>query len=592
MGDRRAGTPPVIRRLAPAILTALLSTIPILEAVASAPDVAAYVGDPNSELPVKLWGFRWYAENAFFGGPVGVLAWPHPGALNNPDLVATAWMYGIGGLVGASTAYNTFLLAQLAAASVSAWWLSSVVTGDRWASVIAGVAYALTPCVLAYCVVGAVTDMLSLWPWPLAIGLLIRAVRDRDVRAAVGSGVSVGVGFVTCPYNLITFVVLAPPAAVLLPALVGRAGVRGSVRIACAGLLGVLPFFAAYGLQMHSIMADPSSQVSSAFVSSTRHAPPFPFLVPSHEAYYVARLRDYVAVGKATLITRDAGSRYYRAFSPGIVVLILASCGVLLATSRRQAVVWFSLAAFAVVASTGPFLGVTPSLYLTRPWNPAWNLMYWVIPGGKLLLEPFRYAIPGALALGVAAAFGLRVLVHRLGWMLAPVTSLLLVGEVAYLSPVPWPLPTATFTVPDVYARLDALLPPGPIIELPWFDHASERFDRAHFLQQLVHRRPIADGVTGFPPLWFADNAFMALLLHTEKDRGVLRVAPQAISAAERAERLAAARGEIVSAGFVGIVLDPEAVGAQDRSVRLEKLLSEAYGVPLAMGERWVWRIR
>jgi len=43
----------------------------------------------------------------------------------------------------------------------------------------------------------------------------------------------------------------------------------------------------------------------------------------------------------------------------------------------------------------------------------------------------------------------------------------LVVAEVAWLSPVPVPLPVAEPQLSAAYERLDEVLPPGPIIELP-----------------------------------------------------------------------------------------------------------------------------
>jgi hypothetical protein len=316
---------------------------------------------------------------------------------------------------------------------------------------------------------------------------------------------------------------------------------RTLAAVAVVGGLGV----GAYALRIATITGSAQSHIPAEVIAASRHTPPFPYLRPENHDRYTAFLADYVTIGKGALLQRSAGSRYFRAFSPGIVLLALAAVGL---ASRRpgRARLWTSLAVWAAVVSTGPFLPLTETLALGH--NPAWRLIYEVL-GGKIILEPFRYALPAAMCLAVAAAVGVEELERRrLPGALAIPAWLL---ELVLVSPVPVPLPTADVSVDPTWRRLGETLAPGAILELPYFDAGTDRFRRVHFLHQLEHRRPIPDQLVGFPPPFLTENAFTASLLAPESRHSRLRV-PEPDPA-----RIVADREALATAGISTIVVDP-----------------------------------
>lgn len=562
-----------------------------------------YLADPLSELPARLWC---HERIPLLGGLVDSAAFPNAGPLNQPDPLGTLVTGALRPLLGRMGAFNTYVLAQLAATFLATWALGRELVGDPRAALVGAVCFALTPLALVYGVSGAVVDLLTLWPWPLAARSLLRAWRaaseaDRGggpggagARAgwadAALAGLWAAMGFLTSPYNVLVF------AAAAVPAFAWIVGTRGAISptedlpppslrrllplalvIGAAGIAVAGP----YAMHMQAVMADPTSQMSEESVSATRHTWPFPLLAPSHTHRYTAFLLDYVAVGKDALIERVAAARFYRAFSPGLTLLALAGAGLVL-TRRRAAVgVWLATAGFAALASLGPWLPVTPGVALAEPVNPAWWILR-VLPGGSLLLEPFRYGLALALALAMAGTIGAYELARRFGaWVPYAAVGAWLVELVA-LSPVPMPLPTARLEVPTAYTRLDEVLGPGAILELPYFDRGSDRFHRVHFLHQLVHGRPIADEVLGFPPRHLVANQFTAALLAAEKSQGALGV-----SVTDPA-RVDADRTRLAADGFAGIVLDPSGYVGAATVDRVRALLAPL-GEPVSLGEREVW---
>lgn len=597
------------RGLPPVAEWAILALCAALPLFSLASDPAAFLADPASEMPVKLFGFEWFLRNAPLGGVVDVLAWPDPGPLNNPDPVGMVVTGLLRPFVGRVWAYDLFVGLQLFASLAAARALARDVVADRGAALLAAVAFVLSPLVLVYAVAGAVTDVLSLWPWPLAVRHVLRGVRAARARGSLGlaegasgaAGVSlppaapaaerspvaeaaragawVAVGFVACPYNALVFGALAVPGLVALPFLARGARPGDLARAVLAGALVVGVGAGGWALWTRAIVADPESLVSSAHLAATRHASPFPFLAADHPDRYVVRLADYVAVGKDALLVREAGSRYLRAYAPGFVLLALALLG---AVARPAGRAWLGVAVFFALASAGPYLPLTADLHLSGPTSPVWAALWYGVPGTRLLLEPFRYAFGVAFALGLAAAVGAEALAARLGRWTGPALLGLVLAELALLSPVPVPLPTARLTIPGVYWELDRLLPPGAIVELPWFDQGSTRFERRHFLQQLVHGRPIADEVAGFPARYLVENQFTAKLLALERPHGLLQVEVKDPSRVAT-DRAALARD------FVGVVVDPSAY-TDDARRAVEALLREA-GTRVHHGERDVWRL-
>lgn len=540
----------------------LLAALPLLSVVGHP---GALLADPASEFPVKLWGFETFPAVGLLGGWVAASAHPHPGPLNNPDVVGTLVTGLLRPVVGRVVAYNLLVMMQLQATALAVWALARDVCGDRRAALIAGIGFALTPLVLMYCVTGAVTDMLNLWPYPLAIRAFLRG----GARMGAVAGFWAVVGLVSCPYDFLVFGAMAVPAVLFVP-LWGRGVGTGSLLATGMGCaLAAAPLGGAYAWSLHQLTADPDAQVSTASIAETRNVAPYPFLRPGHPDRYTSYLADFVAVGKGALIQRSAGSRYFRAYSPGILLLVLGLVGVVVAP--RRAGLYAGMALWSAVASTGPYLPLNAAWYLPGPANPVWLALDRHLPGADLLLEPFRYALAAVLGLAICASVGLAWVMQRWGRWTASVAVAVCLAEIAWVSPVSVPLLVADARVPAVYTRLTAL-PAGAIVDLPFFDHGTDVFNRVHFLHQLVHRRPIVDEVIGLPPRAFAENQFLAALVNAEKPQGRLHVDVTDPS------RIAQDRAGLRGQGYAGLVIDAE--GYRSPAER-DRVLALIAGMPV-----------
>lgn len=540
--------------LATVAVLGVCAALPLLSLVGHPHDALA---DPLSELPVKLWVFETFPRLGFFRIDTDLVGYPDHGALNNADPIGTVLTFGLRPLVGRAWAYDLTVWLQLWADALSVYALARLVTPDRGGAILAGVVVALTPLMLLYCVTGAVTDMLGLWPYVLALRSGLLALSRPGWRDAVAAGLWASLGLVQCAYHAPVFAAAGVPLLFwgwslhrrgpgALPATADRRQLgRAALGIGVTLGGGV----AIVGFALSQITGGATSHLSQEVIAATRHYPPFQALAPIHPDRFTTFLSDFVVVGKDAVLERNAGSRYLRAFSPGFTLVALALVGAVAAPRRGRAIVWLLVAVWCGVVSTGPFLPVTAEKMVGS--NPAYLLCYYAL-GGILLLEPFRYALMVPLGLGIAAAVGVEVLAARFGrWVWGAALGAWL-AELVVVSPVPVPLPTTDVRVPATYFDLDARLPEGPIIELPYFDRGTDRFVRAHFLHQLVHLRPIPDAVIGFPPRWLCENQFTAALLAEENRSGRLIVRVQDPS------RIDADRAKLVEAGFVGIVVDPE----------------------------------
>jgi hypothetical protein len=562
--------------LASLIYLALLAAAPALSLVVGE---GPYLADPLSELPVKIWGFERHAEGVFLGGLITSIGHPEPGPLNNPDLLGTLIYQATRPLVGRAGAFDLLVFLQLWAAMVATWALVRDLTRDAVAGLSAAVIFGLCPLVLVYCVSGAVTDMLNLWPWPLALLLLLRAARRGRWPLGLLGGAVLGLGFVTCPYNAVIFAALAVPLLVALrwlwplrftpvPDPAATATLRDWPKVGVAALLGVLGTAGLYLLWLRGVMADPDSMMSAEQVASSRHAAPWPYLRPEYGDRYVAYLMDYLAVGKSQLVVREAGSRYFRAFSIGFIAPSLALLGLWASRGRRAFVVtWLGVAFFFALASTGPFLPLTADLALPAPVNPVWQGLFHLLPGSSMLLEPFRYALGVALGLALAASVGTLALQRRFGRWVGWALPLALVLELALISPVPAPLPSAQLESDPAYAELDQHLPPGAIVELPYFERGTHRFARQHFFDQLTHDRPIPDQVVGFLPGYLLDNPLTAELIELE------RCSEHLLVRSHVRELIQVDRRRLVDDGFVAIVVDHNAYENERRRDAVMALL-------------------
>jgi hypothetical protein len=594
-------------RMAGLACLAALPILPVLDALGR----GAYLADPRSELPVRLWLRATFPAHAWrppgwlgaptdapsvWGGPVATLGWPEPGWLNNPDVLGAVLDALLVPALGDVGAWNLRVVLVTWANLAAATWLARRWLRDDVAARVAGLGVAFAPLSWSYGVDGAISDTLHLWPWLLAGGLGARAAEEDRTGPALASGAMAGLGVVACPYHApIAAVALAVgvPAWGWLRRAEGRALRPARVlRLAAVALLASAVVAAPQLASLARTVSAEASLLHREDVAATRHAPPWDALRPQVAAGYAVPLRDYLRAGPEGVATRDVGSRYARSvFLPW--TLLAAPLLALAVHLRRPADprllrgvgAWTLVAAVGALVAMGPFVVLAPGVGTAAPWNLAYLAAHRWIPGVALVLEVFRFAWIPAVAMSFAAAGATASLA---AWR--PATSgvarwgilLLLTTELAAHSARLGPRPVATPAPDPALAGLDAVLPPGPIVALPFFAHGTSRFQRIHLLEQRVHGRPLADGVAGIPPAFLRANPFTRALLALERPDD-----PEGAAPSDPA-RLAWGRAALARAGFVGVVLDPDAYRDPDTFHRAAAVLGGS-GVPL--GRHVVWRL-
>ena len=541
--------------LVPLLVIAITAFVPILPALVS----GGFPTDPYSELPVKLWAYDTFSDSGhWLGGPMPTIGFPTGGPLNNPDVFGSMWMH-IGRFLPQSTAYGLMIGCIQCLNMFSIFVLAKSWTKEAISAMAAALYFGFCAAIQGYVIGGAITDMLHIWPYPMAIWSGMNAFRLSHLRWGVLAGIFFGLGFVTCPYNAVLFSTVALPLAWSLHQ---ERVVFNSQGLKVAAVLGLSSLFiiGLYALKLQEVMSAASSQMSSELVQSTRHKWPFFGLSPDHPDRYVASLSDYMTTGKSNLIIRDSGARFYRSYTLGMLGIGIAIVGFL----KNRSWLWTSILAMGILLSIGPFMSLTSNHFISAPSNPIYLAFYYVWPGTQMILEPFRYQLVATLGFCMLIAGGISVLKNKT-LQLALVIGLPI--EMGLFSTAPFPQPVSTFQTEEVYNQLPDSLN-GGIIELPYHHKKSRLFVRQHFLNQLSHDQPIVNEVAGFLPAIFFENAFLARLMTHD--------APYPVPTG-RKETAASGANQLYEDGFRSLILTPseliDAQAAQQMRTQIEAVL-------------------
>lgn len=533
-----------------------------------------FISDAASELPVKLWCYSTFGAESFWGGWLDNVAFPHSGPLNNPDVFGTAWMMTIGTLMTESQAYNWMLVFIMALNVVSGMSLARCWTRSTPAIVLATIVFAWSPTLLSYAFAGAITDVAHVWPFPMAFAFVHQALwplakEERVIYwKAVAAGMLFGAGFIICPYNFVLFTPLAIP---LLVWALFQYSTRSVLAILVTVGVVTAVITAPYAIHLSGLISDSSSQMSTTHLSNTRHQWPFPELHPGNK--FTATLSGYFSYGPEALTQREAGARFFRAFSIPISVVTL----LVLTTFRKGWGLWQWSSIFFLLLSLGPFIPLSEQIWLDKPVNLIWMSIFYFWPGSSLLLEPFRYAMVLYLCLGLGAAMGLASLKSaRLSWLVVGVCA----AELLLVSSTPFPLPRSAHHTENSYRIINQRLPPGALIEMPYHDFGTALFRRQHFLNQRLHQRPIPNILPGFVPAIFQENPFLNGLIRYELPHPIQQDSTETEAGIDT----------LLQQGFVAIVVTPSRYQNRQTAMKVEHRIKRNLGTAdLSFPQQKVW---
>jgi hypothetical protein len=458
-----------------AIATTVLMTWPMV------PKIDRLGRTDNGDGNLSLWNVAWVSRT-LVTDPLHVfdanIFYPHRATLTYSESNLGAGILGIPGYwatKNAFVAHNSALLIGFVLTFLGMYGLVRYLTEDRYAAAISAIGFAFTPFLFAH---SPHIQLLMTSGLPLSMLAFHRFVdRTTPARGAV-LGVAMAWSALCCGYYGI-FVILMVGYATLVVAIV-RAQWReprywlGLVTGALVACVLVAPAFLPYLSLQHD----------EGFTRTLEEA-----------GRYSSNWSDYFtssSYGHAWML--QYLPRWMEVLFPGFVMSFFGLAGFIAGGTRRRGellAMYGGLAVLACWASFGPAGGL-------------YTVFYKAVPIFAWLRAPARFGLIVAFALSVLAGSTLARLFRALPNAAMPVA--LALGLVT----------TAELVVPSnlreyggfepVYKTL-ATLPPGPIIELPFYYVSGMRPLHARYmLNSTTHWMPMVNGYSDYIPPDILDN--------------------------------------------------------------------------------------
>jgi hypothetical protein len=371
-------------------------------------------------------------------------------------------------------AHNSAVLLSFLFAFAGAYALVRYLTGDPRAAALSAIWFAFCPFIFAR-TAHIQLLMTAALPWTM---LAFHRMADRpSPRRGAVLGAAMAAGALCCGYYG-TFLILMVGFAIVVVASTRRCWSDGRYWLAAGtaamvAIALVAPAFAPYlalqretGFHRTAGQAVRYSANWSAYLASSSFA----------HAWLLAHL-----------------PRWTDTLFPGVLVTIFGAAG--LFVSRRHgrgelAVLYGGMAALAFWISFGPDAGLYAALYKVLP------LFAW-------LRAPSRFGLIVVFALSVLGGIAASSWLSRRARPSAAFAALAVAACAELVVPLNMPDVPA---VERVYTTLRAL-PPGPVIELPFF-YLEYMFPRHTFymLQSTTHWNPLVNGYSDYIPPDFVAN--------------------------------------------------------------------------------------
>jgi hypothetical protein len=391
------------------------------------------------------------------------------------DPIVTWFAAGLATAAGPVAAWNTTALLAVAGAFLGGWFLAGRVGGERFTG---GVTLAMAPA-FAGALASGLTEDWALGLLAVALGLVASAWTPRD---AVLAGLALG----ALAWTGLYLALMGALGAIVLGLSDGRARPRQLAIAAAVALAVALPAAALQGDRL-------GGETHRSGVT-----------VEQSEAHW--RVNPHRGADLATFVTPgpdpvedDALIRFHPAYL-GVVALILAAVG---PGGRR----WWALLAVTLLLAPGATLRwAGEPLGVANPVVQALS----GLPLVGLVNHWGRFVLLGMVALSALASRGVARLQLSRGAAAPLMATMSIVADYTLLSPVPWPLPVADASVPEIGSAI-ADLPEGGVVVVPSAGPgvSFQRIlyeQRAHGRPVFVHpNRPGYGAAEGVPLVrWFA----------------------------------------------------------------------------------------
>lgn len=485
---------------------------------------ATVIGHPESDVWKHLWGVWWMSEElqrGIFPTWTDLQHFPAGGKLYIIDPLNAMTASFFKPLVGLVQAYNFTLALQLFAASFSAWLLARWLTKSNSAALVAGAAYGFCPFMLTSGISSGIAETSNLAWLPLAaLGLLLGFDGHHKVLAVVLGAV----GLALSAFGSWYYGMAAMLFGIMLgiwTASVGTAPYANAKSpqwayplLACL-ISGILMFPLA--LMFASSLKGEGSLLAQIEITNRQKSSTLEFIHQRGNYKNNADLKGFIAPGKDKISTADDVDRRLKSVYVGLFVLLLAAIGV--AKGEKWTRFWLFAGIAAILLAIGPFFCVTPNLSFSKPWNLFYMLAYNVVPGFRMVAISDRLSIVAQLCVSVLAAAGLQQLLHqrRAQTLLAIGATAVIFAEIIWVSPVPWPIPTAASEIPQASRFLATTTEHAGLIQLPLNREQNTLQPGEYFYWQTQHRKPMPIALTTRFPVEMLNNALVGTLYLCEE---------------------------------------------------------------------------
>lgn len=447
--------------------------------------LSTHLPGQGGDLWVHWWNFWWlkgsllqgqtpfYTDYIFHPHGVSMIyhnfAWAH----------FFSWL-PLHAVIGSTAAFGVVILLMFALSGYTMFLLAREVTGDGWASFVAGVVYAFWPYTQSH----FDHPNFRAIPWfPLTLLYLRRLIREGRRRDVIGLTLSITLVGLT-RWQLLTFEAIIIGLYLIYHWLI-RPDVqrwRCLLQVGLAGaiaLLLLLPLLSPILLDLvrsgapSEVMIDEQTWGQTdllAYVLPNRYHPLWGNAVwPWYEELIV--------------------NKVYVAFI-GYIPLGLALLG--LFRARRRALFWGLLALVFVFLALGPVLRVNGQLvqWLPMPYRLVGNLIF-----VRALRKPDRFNVALGLPIGILAGWGIEHLRRRFSSWTADGLTALLAGLILFEYWI-FPFPTVRPDAPAWYERLKSKSGQFAILDLP-IDPVE--FDKEYMGYQVIHGKPLVGGKISRP---------------------------------------------------------------------------------------------
>ncbi len=484
------------------------------------------IGHKESDVWKHLWGAWWMGSELIQGKYprwTDLQNYPDGGSLYIIDPVNALIASSFSWICGLVEAYNITLLLQVLAASMAAWLLARRLTGSSKSALIAGIAYGLSPFMLTSGVASGITETSNLAWLPLALFGLLEGLSGNNSKthiflggagialSAIGSwyyGMTTGIAII-----LITIWTIASGK---VPVPEQPAPKWGAPLISCfiAGIL-VLPSAIIFANSLEGT----DSLLGKVDITERQKSSSIEFLHKFGNFKNNAELGGYVLPGKKHISVANDVDKRFKTVYIGLLIFILALYGTMKGKSWTWC--WLITGLTMAVLSTGPYLNIYSKLALNKPYNPVYMLAYYTIPGFRLAAITDRLSIAVQLCFAILAATGLKHLLPKglKGTILSIFFCAAAIAELIYISPVPWPLPVSSASMPKhVYALNHESSKRLGLIQIPLNRQLMTLQPGEFFYWQTCHQKPMPISLTTrFPTEMMANRLIGTLYLCEDK---------------------------------------------------------------------------